>query len=215
MNSGVYKITCSVNSNYYYGSSVNLKSRFKNHISKLRLQKHRNHRLQKTFNKYGENSFIFEVVEYCDPLLTTSYEQKYLDAHTAHNKCMNFCKSAFAPMAGIKFSEEHKRKMAEVQFRNKYIFTYQNGNIKEFNSLTEVSNAINVKKTNISRWFKRKNLGRNHGILNSLGVVKAEKTGDENIVLNPYGYKQEPWILAGASSKTQYYREKRKNKINY
>lgn len=210
MNSGVYKITCSANGHYYYGSSVNLHSRFKNHISKLRSQKHRNHRLQRLFNKYGEESLVFEIVEYCDPDSTILYEQKYLDTHTTHDNCMNFCKSAAAPMAGIKFSEEHKRKIAVVQFRNKYIFTYQDGSIKEFNSLTEASNDINVKKTNISRWFKRKNLGRNHGILNSLGVVKAEKIGDEHIILNPYGYKQEPWVLAGASSKTQYYREKRK-----
>ena len=38
MNSGVYKITCTINGNYYYGSSVNLKSRFINHINKLRSQ---------------------------------------------------------------------------------------------------------------------------------------------------------------------------------
>jgi len=211
MNSGVYKITCSANGHYYYGSSVNLKSRFMNHISKLRSQKHRNHRLQRIYNKYGEDSLVFKVVEYCDPKLTTSYEQKYLDTHTTHDNCMNFCKNAAAPMAGLKFSEEHKRKMAEAQFRNKYIFTYQDGRIEEFNSLTEASKALNVKNSNISRWFKRKNLGRNHGILSGLGVVKAEKTGDEHIVLEPYEYKPEPWVLAGASSKTQYYREIRKS----
>jgi hypothetical protein len=210
MNSGVYKITCFENGHYYYGSSINLKSRFINHISKLRLQKHRNHRLQRTFNKYGEDSLAFEVVEYCDPYLTTLCEQKYLDAHATHDNCMNFCKNASAPMAGLKFSEDHKRKMAESQYRNKYIFTYKNGIIEEFNSLTEASKRFEVRNAVISRWFKRKNIGRKHGLLNSFGIIKAEKTGDESIVLNAYEYKQEPWILAGASSKTQYYRENRK-----
>ncbi len=212
MNSGVYKITCSANGHYYYGSSVNLKSRFINHISKLRSQKHRNHRLQRIYNKYGEDSLVFEVVEYCDPELTTSCEQKYLDTHTTHDNCMNFCKSAAAPMAGIKFSEEHKSKMAKSQFRNKYIFTYQGGIIEEFNSLTEASKRFKVRNAIISKWFKRKNLGRNHGILNKSGVIKAEKTGDKNVVLNPYSYKVEPWILSGASSKAKYYKEKNKTK---
>jgi predicted GIY-YIG superfamily endonuclease len=210
MNSGVYKITCIINGNYYYGSSVNLKSRFINHINKLRSQKHRNHRLQRTFNKHGEDSITFEVVEYCDSHLTTVCEQKYLNIHINHKNCMNFCKSASAPMAGLKFSEDHKRKMAESQFRNKYIFTYQDGIIEEFNSLSEASKRFEVRNSIISRWFKRKNLGRNHGTLNKFGIIKAEKTGDENVVLQPYPYKLEPWILAGSYSRSQYYKEKRK-----
>jgi len=211
MNSGVYKITCSANGHYYYGSSVNLQSRFKNHISKLRSQKHRNHRLQRIFNKYGEDSLVFEVVKYCAPEETISCEQKYLDAHTSHENCINFCKSASAPMAGLKFSEEHKKKMAESQFRNKYTFTYRDGRVEEFNSLKEAAKRFNFKNSIISKWFKRKNLGRSHGTLNMLGVIRAEKTGDENVVLLPYDYKEEPWILAGAFSRTQYYKEKRKS----
>lgn len=211
MNSGIYKITCSANGHYYYGSSVNLQSRFRNHINKLRSQKHRNHRLQRIFNKYGEESLVFEVVKYCSKHSTIAFEQKYLDAHTSHKNCINFCKSASAPMAGLKFSENHKRKIAESQYRNKYIFTYSDGKIKEFNSLTCVSKHFGVKNAIVSKWFKRKDLGRNHGILQSNNIIKAEKIGDENITLLPYNYSIEPWILAGATSKTQYYREKRKS----
>jgi group I intron endonuclease len=214
MSAGVYKITCSANCHYYYGSSVNLKSRFINHINKLRSQKHRNHRLQRVYNKYGEDSLVFEIVEYCSPELATSHEQKYLDAHATHDNCMNFCKNATAPMAGIKFSEDHKRKMAQSQYRNKYVFTYDTGITEQFNSLTEISKRFGVRNSISSKWFKRKNLGRSNGILKKSGIIKAEKFGDENIILLPFSYKPEKWIESGATSRTQYYREKRKSYIN-
>jgi hypothetical protein len=113
-------------------------------------------------------------------------------------------------MAGLKFSEDHKRKMAESQYRNKYIFTYSDGKIEEFNSLTCVSKRFGVKNAIVSKWFKRKDLGRNHGILQSNNIIKAEKIGDKNIILLPWKYKQEQWQIAGAKNKTKYYKEKRK-----
>jgi group I intron endonuclease len=206
MKSGVYKITCQINGHFYYGSSVNIPSRFQNHLNKLRTKKHRNGRLQRLYDKYGEHSLMFEIVEYCDAISVLNYEQKYIDDNFENPKCINFCKHAKAPMAGLTFSEDHKRKMSESQIRNKYIFHYANGDIRTFNSLKNTGDFFNVKASVVSRWFKRKNLGRMNGILPSNGVVKAEKIGDGDVTLHPYDYKEEKWISSGASSKTQYYR---------
>ena len=112
-------------------------------------------------------------------------------------------------MAGIKFSDNHKKKMSESQIRNKYIFYYNCGKVESFDSLKLAGDRFGVKRSIVSRWFKRKDLGRNHGILQSSNIIKAEKNGDEHIVLLPYKYKQKPWQIAGASSHSQYYREKR------
>jgi group I intron endonuclease len=210
MIAGVYKITCTENGQYYFGSSVNIESRFKNHIAKLKSKKHRNHRLQRIVNKYGIDSLIFEIVQKCNSEDTLICEQYFLNNHSSDDNCINFCKDAKAPMRGLKFSEEHKRKMSESQIRNKYIFTFSNGENKVFNSLKEAGTFFKVKNSIISRWFKRKDLGRKHGLLFQNNVVKAEKIGDEQIILNQYQYKQEPWILNKSTSKTQYYRNKRK-----
>lgn len=188
MNSGVYKITCDTNDHYYYGGSINIKSRFQNHINKLRTQKHRNKRLQRIYNKYGKNSLIFEIVEYCNVGMVLEYEQKYINKHFENPNCINFCKHAKAPMAGLTFSDDHKRKISESQIRNKYIFHYSNGDVKTFNSLKNAGDFFNIKPSIVSKWFKRNNLGRCHGILPKLGVIKAEKMGDENIVLYPWKY---------------------------
>ena len=210
-NSGVYRITCVANNHFYYGSSINLKSRIKNHLSKLRSGCHRNKRLQRIFDKYGECSLTFEVVKYCDPSFILDEEQEYLDKNISNENCVNFCKSAKSPMAGIKFSSEHKKKMSESQTRNKYTFYYECGKIELFDSLKLAGDRFGVKRAIVSKWFKRKNLGRSHGILRTSNIIKAEKSGDENIVLLPWDYKKEPWILAGATSKSDYYRFKRKS----
>jgi len=214
MIAAVYKITCTENGQYYFGSSVNIASRFKNHIAKLKSKNHRNHRLQRIVNKYGIGSLIFEIVKKCDREDTLIKEQYFLNNHLSDNNCINFCKDAKAPMRGLKFSEKHKRKISESQIRNKYIFTFSDGEKKIFNSLTEVGKFFNIKRNSIvSRWFKRKNLGRKNGLLFQNNVVKAEKTGDENITLNEYQYKQEPWILSNSTSKSKYYKDLHKNLI--
>lgn len=208
---GVYEIK--IAGYKYYGSSINIHARKQNHISKLRSGKHRNQRLQRCFNKYGEDSISFKILIVCDEESVLDEEQKYLDENIGNDNCLNFCKSAAAPMAGIKFSEEHKRKMSEAQRRNSYIFYYEDGKIESFNSLKLAAKRFSVKPSIVSKWFKRKDLGRNHGTLQTSNIIKAEKTGDKNIVLLPYQYKQEPWQIAGATSRTQFYRLKRKEKL--
>jgi group I intron endonuclease len=204
---GVYEIE--IAGYKYYGSSINVYARKQNHITKLRSGMHRNLRLQRCFNKYGEDAMAFKILVICDEEFVLDEEQKYLDENIGNDNCLNFCKSASAPMAGVKFSEDHKRKIAESLYRNKYIFTYSDGKIEEFNSLLLVSERFGVSKKVVSKWFQRKIFGKNKCVLKKMNVIKAEKNGIDEIVVLPYELKTEPWILAGATSKTQYYREKR------
>jgi group I intron endonuclease len=210
MNAGVYMIECERNGAYYIGSSVNLRSRISNHKNKLATGKHRNKRLQRTADKYGVDSLDFRILEYCDTEDTIKLEQHYLDMHINCDNCINFCKSAQAPMLGQKFSNEHAQKIAESQQRNTYEFYFKDGSVKSYKSLRLAASDFNVKPSIVSKWFKRKNLGKKHGFLCKFGVITAKKTGDEELTLLPYEYKIEPWQIAGASSKSQYYRTLRK-----
>lgn len=78
-NCGVYKITCLANNKIYIGSSSNILKRWSNHRYELRHDTHSNRYLQNAWNKYGEDSFKFEVVELCNPSYRFELEQKYLD----------------------------------------------------------------------------------------------------------------------------------------
>lgn len=82
---GIYKIQNIVNGKCYYGSSKNIKKRWKTHLNQLKRVKHINCVLQNVWNKYGEDNFIFEVVEECDVNILLETEQKYLDSNPEYN----------------------------------------------------------------------------------------------------------------------------------
>ncbi|QDX94739.1 hypothetical protein EEL30_22110 [Brevibacillus laterosporus] len=60
---GIYIIKNILNHHVYIGQSVNIHQRFREHKSRLRNNKHGNGRLQNAWNKYGEEKFIFKVLE--------------------------------------------------------------------------------------------------------------------------------------------------------
>lgn len=77
--SGIYCIVCLGNWKMYIGSASDLRSRKSAHFSDLRRDAHANQYLQHSFNKYGEVSFIFVPLEYCDISSLITREQYYLD----------------------------------------------------------------------------------------------------------------------------------------
>lgn len=110
MKSGVYKITNISNKKIYIGSSKRLGSRWSGHKHKLRLNQHHCRHLQFSWNKYGESSFIFEVLEYCEPIreILLTVEQKYLDLLLPEYNSYTIAGSN----KGNKLSEEHKLKIS-------------------------------------------------------------------------------------------------------
>ena len=79
-NFGIYSITCTINNIVYIGSTeISFKRRWKKHKQRLRHNYHENSYLQNSWNKYGEDNFKFEILEYCDILKQFELEQYYLD----------------------------------------------------------------------------------------------------------------------------------------
>ena len=92
---GIYKITCLANGKIYVGSAVNLRGRRHTHWHRLRKNKHHNKHLQNAWNKYGEEQFVFEVIEFCDKQMLIEREQFFIDF-------LNSCATGynFNPIAG-------------------------------------------------------------------------------------------------------------------
>lgn len=65
LNSGIYIIVNLVNGKSYIGQSRNISSRQYSHFHALERNAHHNKYLQRAFNKYGSEVFVFKVLEYC------------------------------------------------------------------------------------------------------------------------------------------------------
>lgn len=79
---GIYIIKCVVNEKLYIGSSVNCRTRCKDHVRLLSKGTHGNKYLQAAWNKYGAKNFNFWVLEECpteDSLLVR--EQFWIDKY--------------------------------------------------------------------------------------------------------------------------------------
>jgi len=64
----IYKIQCLGNGKIYIGQTIirPFQRRFRAHLYKLRKNNHANPYLQNTYNKYGEESFTFELIDFGD-----------------------------------------------------------------------------------------------------------------------------------------------------
>lgn len=60
---GIYKIENTENGKVYVGQSVTIERRFTSHRTALRGDYHNNSKLQEDFNKFGEDAFLFEILE--------------------------------------------------------------------------------------------------------------------------------------------------------
>ena len=101
MKMGIYKIINVVNNKFYIGSAVNFSRRKTRHFSELRTNKHNNSKLQNAWNKYGESSFVFAVVEEVqEKSLLLEVENRWLKEHVGKDYCYNIGVDAFAPTLG-------------------------------------------------------------------------------------------------------------------
>ena len=110
---GIYYIRCLGSDRRYVGSTIRpFKERWKTHRLDLRRRKYPNSVLQRAFDKYGEENFVFEIREGRDNWEIMSLrqrEQQYIDTGYFH---YNTVKDVVAPMKGLVVSEETKKLMS-------------------------------------------------------------------------------------------------------
>lgn len=109
MSSGIYQICNRINGKIYIGSAVNIKKRWHLHLHRLRNNIHHNSHLQNAWNKYGEENFEFEVIEYWEPEFLVSFEQWWINMLKPEYNIRKIARSNF----GIKYTytDEAKRNM--------------------------------------------------------------------------------------------------------
>lgn len=103
----IYKIINTVNNKFYVGSTTNTVERFRTHRKRLRNNKHHAKHLQAAWNKYGEDAFVFHVIETIpEGQSLQAAEDVWLQEHVGKEYCYNKSRYSDSPMRGIA-KEQH------------------------------------------------------------------------------------------------------------
>lgn len=130
----IYAITNKVNGKQYIGSTVNYKARWHAHRSTLRRGKHHSFIMQNAWNKYGEQSFDFNLLLVCNKGQQIFYEkslmplQSYNVSRTPHESMVRggwqhsdeFKAKMSSINSGTKWSDERKQKLSDAVTGRKY-----------------------------------------------------------------------------------------------
>jgi len=109
----IYSITHIDSGKVYIGSTTNLKFRWRDHKKNLRGNRHDNRYLQNAWNKYGEDSFSFKVVEECATDILLDREKAWFNKTNCCDRNFGF-NIVMDPNSGggWKHTEESKKRMS-------------------------------------------------------------------------------------------------------
>lgn len=143
--SGIYSITNTINQKKYIGSSKHIYSRWREHKRLLKKNKHHSGHLQKSWNKYGEDSFKFDVVCECDCSELLLKEQYYIDYYKSYQEEFGYNISSTAKGGTVKcYSIDDIDKYNYVFTKEQFIKIIELLQ-DPFNQLIDIANLIHVK----------------------------------------------------------------------
>lgn len=134
---GIYKISNIRNNKVYIGQSVDIQRRFSEHMRALNNNCHYNQHLQASYNKYGKESFLYEVLCICETTELDDMEVFFIDYYDSMNPECGYNKESGGstnksvsvetrekqrinntgprnPFYGKKHTKEHREKIREL-----------------------------------------------------------------------------------------------------
>lgn len=202
LNCGIYKIENIITGDFYIGKSVDLYQRKKDHFNSLKNKKHANNHLQRAFDKYGEDNFVFKIILYCEAFELIYYEQCFVDIL---NPIYNICKDCVDNWLGVNHTEESKEKMSNAnsgenhpnfgkhltEETRRLISIANKGKVRTEEAIKNLSNAHKGKHMSeeFKKYLSEKYKGDGHP---GFGVPRSDETKrklsmanllDKNIVL--------------------------------
>lgn len=109
--SGVYAIMNIKTLGVYIGESIDIAHRNQTHLNFLRKNKHENYKLQLSWNKYGEENFVFIILQKCEWDELCYLEKLYIDKfppERVYNISTRGCS-----VKGSTLNEETKQKISQ------------------------------------------------------------------------------------------------------
>lgn len=143
-NGGIYCITNLNNNKRYIGQTYDLKYRWMRYKSDLNCGSHHNKHLQSAWNKYGEENFIFEELEYCSLEQLDEREIYWIGYYNSQNQEFGYnLADGGLGCRGYKHTEEEIMKMRMIQNPEPILQIDLEGNIlNEFVSAGEAGDYL-------------------------------------------------------------------------
>lgn len=170
---GIYSIVCLQNSKIYIGQSKHIELRWLEHKEELRKGTHQNKHLQNSWNKYGENCFVFSIIEECSENVLTEREQYWIDYYGGINSkhTYNFRQAG----SRGQMSEETLRKMSEAtkRLRQNPEWVEKNAQAIRASWTDERRKQMSIQKTG-TKWTKAQRKNRKKFDDMRRGVARSE-----------------------------------------
>ena len=160
--SGIYCIVNTDNQKKYVGSSKNIYQRLQKHRAYLRKNMHENKKLQNSWNKHGEDSFQYYILEFCPMEQLIEREQFYIDTVKPwYNITLEVQRLKMSEESKVKMSESRKRgfeKGTVTLYQEKPIhqYTLEGTYIQSFKSIKEAAEKTGVTRSSINRFLEGK-----------------------------------------------------------
>lgn len=183
MISGIYTIVNNIDGKIYVGESMDVKDRIRCHKKDLKTRKHANKHLQNSFDKYGLDSFSFELLEECDIIFLKSQENYWCNLLDSHNKNRGYNIKSTHPDGIQQHTKESREKL-----RISNLITYQKEEVKTRHR----QSILDYYANNVSYW-KNRIKSKNHiqniqkaktGFIKKISkpVIQIDKVNNEEII---------------------------------
>ncbi len=169
----IYKITNKLNSKIYIGRSKNALKRFKEHISLSKRPKDKKFSsIHRALNKYGQDNFIFEIIEVIDVGIHSNFElAKSREIYWISFFKTQIKKFGYNLTAGgdgaLNISEESKQKRRRKMLGRKYS--------EEHRLKISIGNTGKTLSQSVKDKISIKNSGKNNGMFERIISDESRK----------------------------------------
>ena len=167
---GIYTITNLINNKVYVGYSNNIKSRHTAHFCELEGKYHDNDFLQKAYNKYGRENFVFEILEECKERFLASQEHYWATILNVHNEKYGYNLRPTHPDGLIVHSAATRTKLSKAHKGRKILQEW----IDKANATRKKNyKPLTKEESQKHKDFQRESIGKEMLVFNLDGSLKG------------------------------------------
>jgi len=195
MGCGIYLIENKVNNKKYVGSSIDIPVRIMKHKYSLRKNYHPNDYLQNSYNKYGEDNFVFTVLILCDEVELVDNENFYITKFNSNDLTVGYNLATVNEFRRNNYNEEVKIKNSKhnLKVNNNYI-KFKSINLTTYKEMVfdDLVTAANYLKKNDYSDGKLRNIRQK--ISQCLRGVTVNNGSKNNGAIRRTAYKHK-WVI--------------------